>query len=321
MKRFKNILYVAELDAYEDVFDHAIDLAHQNDARLTVIIIAEPLPPYRYLRAHTREMITRARTSKAQTLVERLRARASREIKIDSILVEDKPFLGVIREVLRNKRDLVIKAVGQSENRIAQMFGTTDMHLLRKCPCPIWFIKPNTNLRRHSVMACIDIDEAEQSKDTSITPLNQTILEVASSLALHGSGECHVVHAWDAIAMKLMSSPQSGLTAEEVAEYVREVQTQHESWLERLLAAAKLRIVRDRHTVVEMHPHTQRGEPQDVIPLLAEKLGIDVLVMGTIGQIGVPGLLIGGAAEGILNKINCSVFTMKPPGFVSPVAA
>lgn len=49
-----------------------------------------------------------------------------------------KAFVEIIREVLRNGRDLVIKSVDSSGSRL---FGGTDMKLLRKCPCPVWMIQ------------------------------------------------------------------------------------------------------------------------------------------------------------------------------------
>jgi hypothetical protein len=49
-------------------------------------------------------------------------------------------FLEVIRVVLRNSHDLVIK-IAENPNYLKRLFGSDDMHLLRKCPCPIWLMK------------------------------------------------------------------------------------------------------------------------------------------------------------------------------------
>jgi universal stress protein E len=43
------------------------------------------------------------------------------------------------------------------------------------------------------------------------------------------------------------------------------------------------------------------------------------LVMGTMSRGGIPGLLIGNTAEKVLYRANCSVLTLKPDGFKSPV--
>jgi nucleotide-binding universal stress UspA family protein len=65
--------------------------------------------------------------------------------------------------------------------------------------------------------------------------------------------------------------------------------------------------------------HLIKGWPRKEIPALAERLDVDLVVMGTVARTGVPGLLMGNTAETILNQIDCSVLAIKPPGFKTPV--
>jgi nucleotide-binding universal stress UspA family protein len=65
--------------------------------------------------------------------------------------------------------------------------------------------------------------------------------------------------------------------------------------------------------------HLLRGDSRKKIPSLAHKLGVDLVVMGTIGRAGIPGLLMGNTAEAILDQAECSVLAIKPPGFITPV--
>jgi nucleotide-binding universal stress UspA family protein len=62
-----------------------------------------------------------------------------------------------------------------------------------------------------------------------------------------------------------------------------------------------------------------KGEAGRVIPELAAKKEADLIVMGTLSRSGVAGFLIGNTAEKILHKVDCSVLTIKPEGFVTPV--
>jgi nucleotide-binding universal stress UspA family protein len=65
--------------------------------------------------------------------------------------------------------------------------------------------------------------------------------------------------------------------------------------------------------------HLVRGRPADaIIDFVASHL-IGLLVMGTVGRTGIPGLLIGNTAERVLGEVTCSVLALKPRGFVSPV--
>jgi universal stress protein E len=63
----------------------------------------------------------------------------------------------------------------------------------------------------------------------------------------------------------------------------------------------------------------RQGEPEDVIPEFVVAEGIDLVVMGTVARAGIAGMLIGNTAERVLRKLPCSVLTVKPDGFVSPV--
>jgi len=49
------------------------------------------------------------------------------------------------------------------------------------------------------------------------------------------------------------------------------------------------------------------------------KRSVDLIVMGTVGRTGIPGLFIGNTAETVLRQVDCSVLTVKPWGFVTPV--
>jgi len=41
--------------------------------------------------------------------------------------------------------------------------------------------------------------------------------------------------------------------------------------------------------------------------------------MGTISRAGIAGLLVGNTAERLLDQLDCSLLTVKPGDFVSPV--
>jgi nucleotide-binding universal stress UspA family protein len=65
--------------------------------------------------------------------------------------------------------------------------------------------------------------------------------------------------------------------------------------------------------------HLVEGEAGTVIPKLAVKERIDLIVMGTVARAGLEGYFIGNTAETVLQRVDCSVLTVKPDAFVSPV--
>ena len=62
-----------------------------------------------------------------------------------------------------------------------------------------------------------------------------------------------------------------------------------------------------------------RGDSKDVIPALAMKQKVELIIMGTAARSGLPQFLIGNTAENVLNRVDCSVLTVKHEGFVSPI--
>jgi hypothetical protein len=65
--------------------------------------------------------------------------------------------------------------------------------------------------------------------------------------------------------------------------------------------------------------HLRKGNPAEVITRFVAEERIDAVVMGTVVRLGLPGFLIGNTAETVLDRVSCSLFTVKPEGFVSPV--
>ena len=56
-----------------------------------------------------------------------------------------------------------------------------------------------------------------------------------------------------------------------------------------------------------------------LVPARANELGAELVVMVTLARSGVAGFFMGNSAESILAQLDCSVLTVKLPGFVSPV--
>lgn len=71
----------------------------------------------------------------------------------------------------------------------------------------------------------------------------------------------------------------------------------------------------------EYQGHLVTGSPSRVMPTFVRRRRVDLVVMGTVARTGLPGFLIGNAAENVLSQLSCSVLAVEPEGFVSPVAA
>lgn len=326
MKRFESILCVLETEEVgEPALERAVTLAENHQARLTVI---EVIPRVAAAGARTQDDgsisadIQEAKIRQHEARIVSLVDPYRRRFDIEHRVLMGTSFLEVIREVLRNGHDLVIKCP-ESPSWLNRLFSGDDMHLLRKCPCPVWLVKPRAPKPYRRILAAVDVDDVYPPQELETRQrLNDQILETAASLAISESAELHVVHTWESISELARGlSFSSGIAREswhDDVELERRLQTR---LLEACLSDLKVKSIAARDALDYLQPeiHLLKGSAPKEIPALAEGLAVDCIVMGTVARTGIPGLIIGNTAETILEQIDCSVLAIKPPGFVTPV--
>lgn len=323
MKRFKDILCVMEPQtACQCALERAVALAENNQARVTVATVTERVPEGTRIPegepgpGALQARLTEAQAQRLKTLIEPYHTR----VKINAKMLVGTSFLEIIREVLRSNHDLVIKCP-ESPDWLDRFFAGDDMHLLRKCPCPVWLVKPGTAESYQRILAAVDVDDNYPPAELKTRQaLNDTVMELAGSLAVSEFAELHVVHAWEAIgesAMRhgvFMSQPE-----DEVNAYVEEVRRRHAQLLDTLMQATGAKLGQDAMDYIEPQRHLLKGSARKEIPALAKHLQVDCIVMGTVARTGVRGFIMGNTAETILEQLDCSVLAIKPPGFETPV--
>ncbi len=230
------------------------------------------------------------------------------------------PFLEIIREVLRGDYDLVIKGP-EAPDWLDRIFTGDDMHLLRKCPCAVWLVNPETGGSCERILAAVDLDDNYPPAELETRQrLSESIMEVAGALAVSEFAQLHVVHTWAAIGESVMRNGAFlNHTEDEINTYVEEVRRHHADSLDELMERARTRLGADAFDYIKPQRHLLKGSARREIPALAKQLGVDCIVMGTVARTGVRGFFMGNTAETILEQINCSVLALKPPGFVTPV--
>ena len=311
MDRFKSILVAASPGHLEPMtFRAAVKLAEVNDAHLTVLAVMPPVPRLR------KKVVVEGRMVDVEAALQRDREEGLRHLaentrakpETDIVVRVGEPFLEVIRHVLVHGNDLVMvggRAVHKAEVPVPD---SGVMHLLRKCPVPVWMMRPSLD-RTLRILALVDPDPEDPVRNS----LNDLVLELATSLTRRENGELHVGHAWGLTGeATLRSSPYVGLPGEIVDVMVETVETAHREQLDRLI---------EQHDVLELggSVHMVAGEAAKVLPRLAEELDIGLIVMGTVARTGLSGLIVGNTAETILGSVRCSVLAVKPQGFVTPV--
>ncbi len=301
MKRFKNILVVfSEIVGDDDTLAQATALAKRNNARLTAVEVINDLDLPSNAIAEKEKILHRLTTSIQQD-----------GITLDTVVLRGTPFLEIIRQVLREKHDLVM-ITAQSRSVVREFFlDNTAMRLMRKCPCAVWAVNPRGHNNYARVLAAVD----PRPDDEEAEKLNIKIMDLAISQASLNNSELHLAHVWKVTGpdLETLRSEPAVLGSEGTHE---EILNRHESMhrkiLERYLGRYDL-------AGLKFHIHLPQGDPGVKISQIADEQQIDLIVMGTVVRTGIPGFFIGNTAENIVRMVNCSVMAVKPEGFVTPV--
>lgn len=317
MKRFKNILYVSEEGVDQaSALTRAVTLAENNQAELTVIAVVPRIPGSKGAADGVPDsagMQARLEDEQRQRLESLIDPHGQR-INIARKVFTGTAFLEIIRAVLRHGYDLVIKPA-ENPDFLARLFGSDDMHLLRKCPVPVWLMKPREKSNYSSILAAVDFDPLMAGVEEA--DLNEQIIGLSASLALSDFAALHLAHAWEAFGEGKISVWGGDPAA--AATYVENERLQHESGLYQLGEWLRNRIGAEAYDYLAPRFHLRKGQARKVITALAGEVQADLVVMGTVARTGISGLLIGNTAEAILEQVQCSVLALKPAGFVSPV--
>lgn len=323
MQRFTSVLFVATPDADDTLaFERALRLAEANQARLTVV---DPQQDGAAPAARVPEGLSRKRLRAAldEASAERLQVYAEvagGRVDLKTRTLEGGGFVEVVRTVQSGGHDVVVKAAMETGAQRRYLFSSFDLHLLRKCPVPVWLVKAEAGEDRYRrVLAAVDVDpDGAARTDPS---LSRRILETAASQALADGAELHVAHAWQPAYEGVLRS--RGLFADEAEaqRYIESERRAHQAAFERLADDLRSWIGGETRDWLQPVFHLRQGYAGTVIPMLAGELDAGLVVMGTVGRTGIAGLLIGNTAETILDGISCSVLAVKPPGFRSPIEA
>ena len=301
----------------ERAIEQALSMARQYDANLTVVDV------YSYLDAYTQALSDVIDRSELRRLVLEHREDQLKRYLVahdDAIarnaevrVLDGVPFVKVIREAVRAGCELIIKVSDREGGSRGGSFGSTDMHLIRKSPIPVWIINDDRKDTERRVLATVD----PLAMDIEAQNLQRKTLRIAAQLAEASNAALLILSAWELVGEESMrSSPFLKIDDERIDSLLedtefkaRDTQTLLSRWFKQELPYASI-----------PQWHVIKGSARQEIPGFIESHGIDSLVMGSVGQAGIPGLLIGGTAESVLGDVSCSVLTVKPDGFISPIA-
>lgn len=325
MKRFNQILCV--VDSYDPsltALTQALELAKKYQATLRVISVIKKTGAHFSFFQNKEELdkvFNKHLIEKQKELKELVNSHCQ-GVKTDTEVLVGTSFIEIIRDVLRNKSELLIKC-SHNESWSERLFGSDDMHILRKCPCPVLMLKSGHLEPCINILATVDLinDDFGEEKNFRVQDqLNNSVLEYAFSFALIDSAALHIGSVWEALGENhLRYSAFANLSEEKVNGYVEQAHQEYLDKLDKLSLELNSLVGKDALDFIKPTNHLVKGLPTKEIPIMTQKYNIDLIVMGTVARTGISGLFIGNTAETILDQVQCSVLAVKPNGFKTPV--
>lgn len=318
---FKNILCVLhDTHDQEALVAQAMHIAQKHQAKLTVLLVLDALPPNANMIMQSFEYLE-SQSSLSQTAkswMDKKVAQWAENYPVNGEIAIGHLYLEVIRLVVSNQFDLVVKF---TENQLtSSIIGAEDRNLLRKCPCPVWILHRSQSQKYQQVVAAIDINYHYPQHEVQIRKqLALDILSYASRIALLEYAQLHVVHVFDAVPENILRNGFISVNEHALEKDLAAIKSERETELDRLLGILRLELGDEAYEYLKPQRHLVHGYPRKLIAATAKDYQADVIVMGTLSRLGVPGYIMGGTAEETIEQLECSVVGLKPEGFITPV--
>ncbi len=252
-----------------------------------------------------RDEVIRNHEKHLETLAEPLR---SDGVVVKTSAIWDHPlYEGIVRHAIESQADIVVKDTHHHSAVTRALLTNTDWNLIRTCPMPLWLVKPVEMSAMPKFIAAID----PMHQHDKPAALDDEILHVAKGIAERVGGDVHAFHAYDpriAVATATANAyiPVS-LPFDEIEQQMHE---DHEK---------RFNEITDFHKIDKGKAHLVAGLTHEELPLIAEKLEADVVIMGAVARNRWKRLFIGATAERTLEDLPCDMLIIKPDWFQTPV--
>lgn len=305
---YRRVLVATDFSPYAlAAFKQAIWLARQSGAKIT---LAHTLPDFRKVvlsASHQAKAdlfygdggvfqreVRQQSDTRMQNLVAEMNA-TDLDVQVETLLGE--PYMQITHAVQAEGYELVIVGTRGMSTWERLFVGSTAKRLIRNCPSSVWIVKEEHAGLPKVVLAATDFSDVSRKAVAQGLRLAQQ-----SGAAFH---LLHVIDSADAPDDMIAMVPQGGSLRQEIND---EATKRLDEFVESFQTVS-----------TPVHRHLSWGTPWRELAGTAKNLAADLIVMGTVGHSGITGLLLGNTAEKVLDTCDCSILTVKPDDFVSPI--
>ena len=171
---------------------------------------------------------------------------------------------------------------------------TSDWSLLRECSCPVLLMHHNSNWENKRILAAVNI----ASEDDRHIELNRKVIEVAALFAGGYGADVHYVNAISAAASTDGTADDDLFYAFDENDEIRQP-----------LVVSPQSVATYCHADVG-HCHVEAGPAAEVILKLADKIGVDLIIIGSARRSGIKARIIGNTVEKLLDRTPADILTL-----------
>ncbi|AXR06637.1 universal stress protein UspE [Salinimonas sediminis] len=305
MINYDTVLAVIDSDLEsQPALSRALELSEKTDATLIVLMVV-----YDFSYEMTTMLSGAEREAMRSAVIKERRGWLESEVRQYSdrpveliVKWESRAFEAIIRTAVECSADIVVKASRKADDLVSVIFTPTDWHLLRKCPMPVLMVKEHAWPPQGNIIAAVNVG----TEDAEHAQLNDKLTDIAKDYANLLTGAVHLVNAYPHAPVSIaLEIPEFDTNA-----YHKAVKHHHQHEME---------LHRKKYGIDASHCHVEEGLPEHVVAKMSHQLDAELVIIGTVGRIGISAAFIGNTAEQVIDTLHCDVLAIKPDGFETPV--
>jgi len=204
-------------------------------------------------------------------------------------------YRAVLNELQQEQYDLVVLPHKRYQAIISELISADEWHLLRETSIPVMFVNGNQWQNQGHILAALDINHTESCHQA----FNHHIINQSRGIADSINNDLHFINCF--LADDFSMAFENEVMAH--AHSLLSQQANQQSMLTR--AVADLPSEKD-------HCYVANGLPEDVIPIKAHQLDVNMVIMGAAEHTGLFHSIKGHIPELLINQLSCDILAIKP---------
>lgn len=203
---------------------------------------------------------------------------------VNTLVEVGSPYDRIVQVAEDQNVNVILMGSGQKAKGDRFPLGITSEKVIRNTTKPVWIVHPESQLEIKTILCPVDFSEA-----------SRRALKNAILLS-------HMFHS--ELTVLNVIEPIGTFIANLVRWFHFETWTPEENQMDTFLKDFDFQGLRWNKMV-------QRGNPSDEILCIIKETAVDLLLMGSEGRSGLPGLAMGSVAEKVVREVPCSFIMMK----------